>query len=132
MRGSRIRICVQKTFCHPRVNVSFLAAPDTHHQHVLSHLHHQSYNNPLLHTQDCCLTIHNNTATIHGGVAVPRIPNLPQVVSPKRSSSTGILRFNIKIKHDTGLREMTIKIQSLKIRMNLEKLVSSRCLATSH
>ena len=52
----------------------------------------------------------------------PRIPNLPQVVSPKRSSSTGILRFNIKIKHDTGLREMTIKIQSLKIRMNFGKI----------
>ena len=58
--------------------------------------------------------------------------DLPQVVSQKESSSTGILRLNINIKHETELWKMTIRVQSLKIWMNLEKLVSGRCPTTSH
>ena len=81
---------------------------------ILSHLPLQSYSHPLQHTQACCPTIHIHTATIHSGVAVLRISNLPQVMSPKGSNSTGILRLNIKIKHETELWEMTIKVQSLK------------------
>ena len=91
-RGSRFRGCVRETFHH----VSFLAAPDTDHRHMLSlsHLPSQSYSHPLLHTRACCPTIlHKNTAMTHRGVAVPRISNLPQSTSPKGSSSTGILRF---------------------------------------
>ena len=99
---------------------------------VLSHLPSQSYNHPLLHTQDCCPTIHMYTATIHGGVAVLWISNLPKVMSRKGSISTGNSRLNIKIKYLTELWEMTIKIQLLKIWMNLDKLVSRRCTSTSH
>ena len=36
MRGSSSRICVPKTFCHPRVMSRSFAAPDTDHQHKFS------------------------------------------------------------------------------------------------
>ena len=42
-------------------------------------------------------------------------------MSSKGSNSIRILRLNIKIKHETELWEMTIKVQSLKICMNLKK-----------
>ena len=118
MRCSSSMICVPKSFCYPRVmsrSLPHLTLATSTSSLSLSHLPLRSCSRLLLHTQACCLTIHTYTATVQGGVAVPRISNLPQVRSPKGSSSTGILRLNIKIK-----------------RMNLEKLVLSRCPTTSH
>ena len=97
IRGSRLEVFVyQKHFV---IHASCL---------VLCRIPLQSYSHTLLQTQACCLTIHIYLATIHGGVAVPQISNLPQVLSPNGSSSTGILRLNIKIRHETELWEMII------------------------
>ena len=68
-------LCAENVLSSTR-HVSFLAAPDTDHQHMfsLTYLSNLTFCTPKL----VCLTIHIYTATIHGGVAVPRISNLTQ------------------------------------------------------
>ena len=49
--------CAKNSLSSTR-HVSFLAAPDTDHQHKFSHSPLPHCSHPLLHTQACCLTIH--------------------------------------------------------------------------
>ena len=81
MRGSSLRICVPKTFCHPRVmSRSLPHLTLTTSTSSLSRtspiLQSSSSTRPSLLSHDPCI----HTATIHGGVAVPRSPNLPHAI----------------------------------------------------
>ena len=107
---------------------------------VLSHLPHLSFRRSLPHTQVRWRTILIYPAKIHGSVADQHKSHLLQVMSPiwsspkslslEELSMTGILG-QIRIKHRKELWELTAKILSPKIRMNLEKSVS-RCPTSSH
>ena len=116
-----------KTFCHrgvmsrslPRLTLTTSTSSLSPTYPILQSF---SSTHPSLLSHDPYIFLHFYIASIHGGVAVPRISNLPQVLSPNGSSSTGILGLNIKIKYETDLWEIPIKVQSLKLCMNLEKM----------
>ena len=76
MHGSSLRICVRQNVLSSTRHVSFLAAPDTDHQHMfsLTYLSNLTFCTPKLVVSRSIIY----TATIHGGVAVPRISNLTQ------------------------------------------------------
>ena len=79
-------------------HASSCASRYTEHQHkVLSHRPLLCYCRPLLRTQTCSPRIHLSTVKIHGGMVRVRNSTLPQVMSPKGSSSTGFWSFH-KIK----------------------------------
>ena len=84
-----------------------------------------SHTSPILqlHTQACCLTIHVYTATIHSGVAVPRISNLPQVMLGTFlaivDSSTGCMRT---IASETKGATGTISEQLRTLRMTRKNI----------
>ena len=77
--GSRLHAFVSQNILSSTCHVSFLAAPDTDHQHKLSHLPLQFCGRSLAHSRACCLTIlFMYLATIQGGVADPPKSHLPQ------------------------------------------------------
>ena len=101
--------------------VSFLAAPATDHQQVLSHL---SSSLSLRHSPVLSYTIHIYPAMIHGAVADPLESHLPQVMSPKWSSPTTLSPEELKLtgflgkiclNHKKELWEITIKTLSQKM-----------------
>ena len=133
MRGSRLRNCVPKTVvCRPRVmsrslphltlttsTSSFsptspiLQSSSSTHPSLLSH-------DPYFHCDDSRRSCGSSDLQSSTGY------------EPKGSSSTGIFRLNIKVKHETELWEMTINVQSITEDMDeFGKLLSSLCPATS-
>ena len=72
---------------------------------------------PLRH-QTCCPRIHLSAVKNHGRMALPRITNLSQVMSPRGSSSTGHCSTN--------------QVRELTIRIILRKLVSKSRPSASH
>ena len=69
-------LCAQNSLSCTR-NVSFLAAPDTDQQHKFSLTYLSSLAVILYTPKPVVSRFHKYIATIHGGVAVPRISNLP-------------------------------------------------------
>ena len=107
-RGLQIFVSLKQlsSTCH----VSYLAALDTDHQHKFSLTYLFNFTVILFYTLKP--VVPRSIYTLRRFTAELRCfgsPSLPQVMSQKGSSSTGILGLNIKIKHATELWEMTIK-----------------------
>ena len=129
MRGSSSRICVPKTFCHPRVMSRSLP-----HLTLTTSTSSLSLTSPILQssssTHPSLLShdpwIHSDDSRRSCGSS-----DLPQVTSPKESSSTG----NLEVEHQDHTRDRIMGDDyhsPIEIWMNLEKWVLSRCPTTSH
>ena len=89
--------CVPK-MRHPSTrHVSPCALQHTEHQHKFSLAYLSCYCRPRLQTQTCCPRIHLSIVKIHGRIVLLRNSTPPQVMSPRRSNSTGFWS-NHKIK----------------------------------
>ena len=111
--------CVPKTIPSSTRHVSFLVALDTEHQHQFSLTYISCVTFVYLsRLQARCPRIQLPTAKIHGRMALLRNTNLSQVMSPRRTSSTGPCSTN--------------QIMKLTTRMILRKLVSNCCPPANH
>ena len=80
--GSSLRRVMSHPLLHATLNTS---TSSLSHLPILCHCH------PLLRSQTCRPRVHSSTVKIHGGVALLRNFILPQVMSPRRSSSIRLL-----------------------------------------